>query len=748
MVRAWFGDATARRAVASWGDHFGDWRDKGFLLIEADARRVEALRSLGFYVEVDEERTAWMAGEPGPYAPGSIPGFPCYRTVEETYAAMDALAVAHPTLAAVVDIGDSWLKTQSPASGYDLKVLRLTDTAIPGPKPKLFVTASIHAREYAPAELLLRFGEALVAGYGVDPDATWILGHHEIHLMPQANPDGRKQAETGASWRKNVDNNFCTGTSSRGIDLNRNFSFQWSCCGGSSGSACDETFRGPSPHSEPETQAIETYQRAIFPDQRPADLVTPAPDDATGVYIDIHSFSPEILTPWGFQDPTTDPAPNGDQLRTAARRFGFYSGYEPTLFIYTVDGSTQDFAYGDLGVATYAWEIGTAFFESCASFESSVLPAGRAMLRAAAKLPRTPYLIPAGPEVLAPELAPAPVAPGTPVALAATADDARFNNTHGVEPAQAIAAAEVYVDLPPWLGGTPVALAAADGAFDETVEGLAGNLATDALAPGRHDLFLRAQDADGNWGAVTGAFLWAIDPATAPVVAGTVRTSGSGAPLAALQIPPGTYDLAAAASGHQSAAVAAVAAPALATVQQDFLLEPYAVFFADDGEGTPPGWTVESPWALSTEAAASPTHAWSDSPGGDYANNVNSALTSPVVDLSGRSGVELAFRHLYDLEAGWDYGRVEVSTNGGSSWTETVRYDGTANASWSAVTLPLAALDGAAQARVRFRITTDTSIQKDGWHLDDIELRTLAPHPLFADGFESGGTTHWSARTP
>ncbi len=40
------------------------------------------------------------------------------------------------------------------------------------------------------------------------------------------------------------------------------------------------------------------------------------------------------------------------------------------------------------------------------------------------------------------------------------------------------------------------------------------------------------------------------------------------------------------------------------------------------------------------------------------------------------------------------------------------------------------------------------SVQRDGWHVDDVELRTLAPHPLFADGFESGGATHWSLPTP
>ena len=767
MVRAWFGDESARRAVAAWGDHFGDYRDKGFLLIEADAERVEALRALGYYVDLDERRTAWMAGEPGPTSPISIPGFPCYRTVEETYAAMDAIVAAHPDLAAVADAGDSWLKTQSAAAGYDLRVLVLTNAAVAGPKPKLFVTASIHAREYAPAELLLRFGEQLVAGYGSDPDATWLLDHHEIHLLPQANPDGRKQAESGQLWRKNVDDNYCTGTGDRGADLNRNFSFQWGCCGGSSSSPCDETFRGPAAHSEPESQAIEGYERAIFPDQRPADLVTPAPDDATGVYIDIHSFSPEILTPWGFLDPNVDPPPNGAQLRTAARKYGFYSGYDPTLYIYTVDGSTQDFAYGELGVATSSWEIGTSFFESCASFESSVLPAGLAMLRYAAKIARTPYLTPNGPEVLSPALAPRPVVAGTPVALAPRADDTRYSSAGGIEPTQAIAAAEVYVDLPPWAGGTPLALAAADGAFDETVEALTASVATGALAPGRHELFLRAEDAGGDWGAVTGAFLWVIDPATAPVVAGSVRTAGSGAPLAAtvaiggftaatdpatgvysLQVPPGTYDLAAAASGHQSATVAGVAAPALASVTQDFLLEPFTLLLADDGEGAPPGWTVQSPWALSSEAAASPTHAWSDSPGGEYGDGVNSSLTSPVFDLTGRTGVELAFRHIYDLEAGWDYSHVEISTDGGTIWTEIVAYDGLSPASGQLVTRPLPARDSAAQARFRFRISTDGNTQMDGWHLDDIELRAVAPHALFADGFESGGTGHWSARTP
>jgi carboxypeptidase T len=71
----------------------------------------------------------------------------------------------------------------------------LTNQAITGTKPIFFLMAAIHAREYTTAESAMRFAEQLVRGYGRDPDATWLLDYTEIHVVPQANPDGRKQAE-------------------------------------------------------------------------------------------------------------------------------------------------------------------------------------------------------------------------------------------------------------------------------------------------------------------------------------------------------------------------------------------------------------------------------------------------------------------------------------------------------------------------------------------------------------------------
>ncbi len=785
MVRAWFGSDGAVREVASWGDHFQTDRKLGFLRILADPERLEQLRALDFFVEVDASSTALirraeeanrLAAEAlarGETPEAGIPGFSCYRTVEETYATAQAIVAAHPTLASWIDVGDSWEKlTAGGPAGYDMMVLKLTNSAVAGPKPILFATSAIHAREYTTAELMTRFAEQLVNGYGSDADATWLLDFHEIHLMLQTNPDGRKHAEGGDLWRKNTNQNYCGATSSdRGADLNRNFSFQWNCCGGSSGSACSDTYHGPSPASEPEVQAVQSYLRAVFPDQRgPSYPGGAAPADATGVYLDVHSFSDLVLWPWGG---TTTPSDNGVALTTLGRRFAWFTGYYPeqAIGLYPTDGTTDDFAYGDLGVAAFTFELGNDFFEACSSFESTVLPANLGALRYAAKVARTPYLTPGGPDARALTLVPTQVAPGDPATLHVTLDDTRFSNDNGTEPVQAITGGEVYVDLAPWQpGALAIPLSADDGLFNATVESASATLATGALASGRHILYVRGEDAGADWGPVSALFLYVVDPATAPFVQGVVRDANTLAPLAAtvsvgpfsittnpgtgaysIQVPPGTYTIGATSPGHAPRSVAGVVAAELATVTEDFALPPFTLVLADDGEGANPGWTAQSPWALTTESAASPTHGWSDSPGGNYTNNRDTSLTSPVLDLSATSDIAFAWKQVYDLENGYDFGHVEISTNGGASWTEVASYNGQGHtATWDAVTLNLPGLAGSAQARVRFRLTTDISQTFDGWHLDDIALTAVFPPPtgLFTDGFESGDLALWSASVP
>lgn len=742
-------------------------------ILQVSDAQLDALVAQVESFEVDLERTATLArlGQPLAGQQGGIPGFPCYRTVEETFASAENLTLTHPHLATWIDIGDSWEKTQNPEAGYDLFVLRLTRGVSSRIKPRLFVNTGLHAREYATAELATRFAEHLVAHYDRDPDITWLLDHHEVHLLLHANPDGRKRAEGGFSWRKNANNDYCTGSSSRGADLNRNFGFQWNCCGGSSDDECSNLYHGAAASSEPEIQAIETYLRSIFPDQRPPDLDQPAADDARGIMLDIHSFGEDVLWSWGFVTPPP-PEPNGSALYTLGRKYGFFTHYRPQHGSFnTVDGATKDFAYGELGVPGFTIELGTDFFEDCKDFDNIIVRDNVQALIYAAKAVRLPYLLPAGPDVVSPTVPPTAIGAGEPVALRARVDDGRYTSLNGSEPVQDVAAAAVFVDVPPWReGAVGLPLEAVDGAFDSSEEEVVAVLDTASLAPGRHLLFVQGQDAVGSVGVVSAAFLHVIDPQRAPIIEGFLQEAITGQPLAGtvrlgdfeassdpgtgfyrMQVPAGTYEVVAETAGHARQSLLRQLDD-FSTVEQSFALRPYVDVLSDDAEGSGPPWTADAPWARSDEVSLSPRHAWSDSPGGDYDTSTDISLTSPLLDLSGLEETVLVFHQLVDIEQHRDYGLVQVSLDDGGTWqTVAVESGEDRDRAWQRREVPLPQLDGRSQVRLRFRLDSDSFTVADGWHLDDIQLRALAveiPGSLFFDGFESGDTGSWSAGLP
>ena len=147
--------------------------------------------------------------------------------------------------------------------------------------------------------------------------------------------------------------------------------------------------------------------------------------------------------------------------------------------------------------------------------------------------------------------------------------------------------------------------------------------------------------------------------------------------------------------------------------------------FLDNGEGGGGLWTADAPWALSTEQFQSPTHAWSDSPGGNYSNGIPSqALTLAFpVNLSGSGALlpALGYRHNYALGGG-DSVNVEISVNDGADWTTLANYTGTASG-WLNGWHDLRSYAAQTSVLVRFRLTSDAGNSPgDGWHLDDIAL--------------------------
>ncbi len=167
----------------------------------------------------------------------------------------------------------------------------------------------------------------------------------------------------------------------------------------------------------------------------------------------------------------------------------------------------------------------------------------------------------------------------------------------------------------------------------------------------------------------------------------------------------------------------------------------------DDVEEPVQGWIAEGTWARTNEQSHSPSHAWSDSPSGDYGNNTEVSLISPIINVDDLLTKELSFYHHHDLEYGFDYGYVELSKDNGQTWSLPILTVTGTNSNFEQVVLNLSAYH-APRLRVRFRLSTDSSFTADGWYIDDIRLRgtinTLTDNLATSYDFQVG-TEGWQS---
>ncbi|MFC3995494.1 M14 family metallopeptidase [Nocardiopsis sediminis] len=336
------GTPQERTEVAETGaaiDEAGD----GTVVITADPGQAAAVEDLGYEV----------TPLPGPGSPGTpgVRDFPPedsdYHNYDELTDVVDQVVADHPDLALKTSAGTSH-------EGRDLIAVKLsanveTDEA----EPEVLFTHSQHAREHLTVEMAVYLLETLTDGYGSDARITELLDGREIWILPNVNPDGSEyDIETGSyrSWRKNRQPN--EGSSAIGTDLNRNWAYNWGCCGGSSGDPSSITYRGSAGESATEVNQVADFVRGRVVDGE--QQITAA--------IDFHTYSELILWPYGYTYGDVAPGMTQDDYDTHAelgRLMADGNGYTPqqSSDLYITDGSINDWLWADQGIFSYTYEM-------------------------------------------------------------------------------------------------------------------------------------------------------------------------------------------------------------------------------------------------------------------------------------------------------------------------------------------------------------------------------------------------------
>jgi len=154
-------------------------------------------------------------------------------------------------------------------------------------------------------------------------------------------------------------------------------------------------------------------------------------------------------------------------------------------------------------------------------------------------------------------------------------------------------------------------------------------------------------------------------------------------------------------------------------------------------------------WAISTVQSHSPTHSWFV-PDDSMITDTRLWTTNPIAVGAGST---LVFWHQYQFEgASYDGSILEISSNGGGTWTDlgpyitTNGYNGTIDSgysnplggrdawtgdltSWTKVTVDLNSFAGQS-VMFRWRLGCDSGVGDVGWYIDDVQITApLPPHP-------------------
>ncbi len=289
---------------------------------------------------------------------GSMGG---YLTYQQMLDELDAMVAQYPTL----------ITARAPISTFltfenrPLYYVKMSDNPSidEATEKKVLYTANHHAREPMAMMETIFYMWYLLENYNTNDEAKYIVDNMQLYFVPCVNPDGYIYNQTtnpggGGMWRKNRRLNS---GGSYGVDLNRNYSYQFGTTGTTT-TQSNETYCGTGAFSEPETQAMRwLVQNNHFISA-----------------FNAHTYAKDILFPIGTT--SAEFAPHHDYFQDESNHQVQYNGYTAmkSSSLYPASGDSDDYMYKvDIGVGlkdtmfVHTPEVGTSFWQPASEIDAT-----------------------------------------------------------------------------------------------------------------------------------------------------------------------------------------------------------------------------------------------------------------------------------------------------------------------------------------------------------------------------------------
>ncbi|MDX2148342.1 MAG: M14 family metallocarboxypeptidase [Planctomycetota bacterium] len=341
------------------------WPENFQALRDLDPTLVVLIDDIGAVVRAQREEIERRARQ------RDLAWFENYHPLNEINDYLAQMATNFPALAtAPASIGTS-------IEGRAINVIRISGPDRPenprSQRAQVLFNGGQHAREWVNPATVVFIADQMLEQYATNPRVRALLDEVEFIFVPVVNPDGYVYSWTanGRLWRKNRRVN--TG-GSIGVDLNRNWAFQWGLNSGSSGTPSNDLYRGTAAFSEPETTALRNFIQA---------------NPRIRAHVDYHSFSQLLLAPWSYTlgsppDNSVFNELNPQMVRAIfdvdARTYVAGPGGET---IYLASGVASDWTFGDRGIWSYGIELRDTGQSGFLLPPDQIIPTGRENFAAA-----------------------------------------------------------------------------------------------------------------------------------------------------------------------------------------------------------------------------------------------------------------------------------------------------------------------------------------------------------------------------